>query len=69
MMAPCQTAVRIPPAVQTPAGASHHCTANDLAKGRRAEESGGEGDYFRTLPKNISQIMTGMSAWGSVQFY
>lgn len=38
MVALCQTAVRIPPAIQTSAGASPHCTVNDLAKGRREEE-------------------------------
>lgn len=39
IMALCQTAVRIPLAIQTSAGASLHCTVNDLAKGRREEGS------------------------------
>lgn len=39
IMALCQTAVRIPLAIQTSAGANLHCTVNDLAKGRREEES------------------------------
>lgn len=39
IMALCQTAVRIPLAIQTSAGANLQCTVNDLAKGRREEES------------------------------